>query len=174
MDLYVQIKDMAHEGLVRSNLANTLIKLRRYDEARKETARAIECMAPYGHAAMPWITWGILHDLEIAEGRQGAAEAARLKARDLYLNYRRDGGENYNTGGQLCYWFGRALKQESREAARAGLDKFAGDWGHFSTAQALVRALRAVLDGARDKTLADDEELYYEDAAEVLLILENI
>jgi tetratricopeptide (TPR) repeat protein len=67
-NIYVKLQDLATEGRVRSNLANTLIKLQRYDEARRELQRAIECKQPYGHAAEPWTTWNILRNLEQATG----------------------------------------------------------------------------------------------------------
>ena len=62
--------DLATEGRSRSNLGIRLIKLRRYDEARRELLRAIECKQPYGHASEPWKTFGILCDLERAVGNR--------------------------------------------------------------------------------------------------------
>ncbi|MDQ1355124.1 MAG: hypothetical protein QG657_5434, partial [Acidobacteriota bacterium] len=105
---YLEIKDMAQEGRARNNMAATLIKLKRYEEARTEILRAIECKEPYGHAVTPWTTYDILCDLERAEGNSQAAQAAREKAIQLFLAYRRDGGENYNPGGALvpCRWPG--------------------------------------------------------------------
>jgi len=73
-DKYVEINDMAKEGFVRSNLSIMLITLKRYDDARREIHRAIECKKPYGHAAEPWTTWKILCDIEQAEGNREAAE----------------------------------------------------------------------------------------------------
>jgi tetratricopeptide (TPR) repeat protein len=47
-DIYVALGDIADEGLVRNNLADTFIKLKRYDDARQEILRAIECRGePY-------------------------------------------------------------------------------------------------------------------------------
>jgi tetratricopeptide (TPR) repeat protein len=53
-DKYVEIGNAAAEGRQRSNLANTLRKLHRLDEARQEILRAIECDAQFGHASEPW------------------------------------------------------------------------------------------------------------------------
>ncbi len=53
-DIYVELKDLATEGRARNNIAGTLINLKRYDEARTELLRAIECNKPYGHAVHPW------------------------------------------------------------------------------------------------------------------------
>jgi len=92
-DIYVRLPDQRHEGAVRNNLAGTLIKLKLFDEARREVLRAIECKKPYGHSAEPWTTWDILHKLEQATGHPIAALKARWEARRLYGAYRRAGGQ---------------------------------------------------------------------------------
>ncbi len=40
--------------------------------------------------------------IEQAVGNREAADEARQKAIQLYLAYRRDGGENHEPGGGLC------------------------------------------------------------------------
>ncbi len=102
---------MISEGRARNNLANTLIKLQRYDEARRELLRAIECNKPFGHAAEPWKMWDILHDLEQATGNPQAAAQARGQAIQSYLAYRRAGGENQNPGAKLCALVAQAIRQ---------------------------------------------------------------
>jgi tetratricopeptide (TPR) repeat protein len=57
VDKYVEIGDVAGEGRSRNNLAIRLRKLRRFDEARREIGRAIDCVAPFGHASEPWKFW---------------------------------------------------------------------------------------------------------------------
>ena len=91
-DAYNKLQNLNGEGLTCNNLANALIKLQRYDEARREVLRAIECSAPLGLAAEIWKTWGILRDLEEATGNHPAAAAARQKSIESYLAYRRAGG----------------------------------------------------------------------------------
>lgn len=101
-DIRVKMKDLAGEGRVRNNnLADTLIKLEHYDEARDELRRAIECAKAFGHAAQPWKTWAILCNLERAAGDANAAAEARRKAVEAYLAHRRAGGENQNPSAQL-------------------------------------------------------------------------
>jgi hypothetical protein len=56
-----------------------------------EMQRPIECIRPFGHAATPWKSFDILHDIEAAEGNAEAARAAWTQARDAYLAYRRRG-----------------------------------------------------------------------------------
>jgi tetratricopeptide (TPR) repeat protein len=75
-EMHATLHDLAGEGHSRSNAADPLIALRRYDEARRELQRAIACQEPFGHAAKPWKTFGILSDLERAVGNTAAATAA--------------------------------------------------------------------------------------------------
>ncbi len=100
-DKYVEIGDVAKEGSARNNLADTLRKLRRLDEARQEIRRAIECKAQFGHASEPWKTWAILADIETDAGNPAAAAEAKRKAIACYLAYRRDGGENHDADGRI-------------------------------------------------------------------------
>jgi len=172
--LNVEINDMASEGLARSNLAIRLIKLKRYQEARQEIHRAMECKKPYGHAAEPWKTCKILSDLEHAEGHEEAAARARDQAIQLYLAYRRDGGENHEPGGRLCHAFRQALEDNQAEAMAAQLAELLNTPGIPSYLKALVSKLQALLSGSRDPGLAADPDLWFTDAAEILLLLEEI
>ena len=56
-----------------NNLAMTLRKLRRYEEARQAIQQAIICNAEFGHAAEPWNAWNILADIETRTGNLDAA-----------------------------------------------------------------------------------------------------
>ena len=67
-DKYVEGRNAVKEGVTRSNVAETLRKLARFDEARQEIRRAIECKAQSGHTAEPWKTWAILADIETDAG----------------------------------------------------------------------------------------------------------
>lgn len=172
-DIFGRLKNLRYEGVARSNLADKLIKLQRYDEAHRELQRAIECKQPYGHVAEPWLTWKILHDLEQATGNAQAAGQAQRQATQSYLAYRRDGGENQSSGAQWCAAVGQLIQQG---AADKGLEELAKilspaspDW-----AKALISKLQAILHGSRDPALADDPALEYDDAAEVLLLLERL
>jgi tetratricopeptide (TPR) repeat protein len=173
-DKYAEINDMANEGRARNNLADTLIKLKRYDEARQEILRAIECDKPYGHAAQPWKAWKILCDLEQSVGNAEAAAQARGQAIQLYLAYRRDGGENYETGGRLCAWFEKALKEQEPEEIKKQLAAEANNPKIHSSLKPLILKLQAILDGDRDPGLAADPKLWYTDAAEILFLLEKM
>jgi tetratricopeptide (TPR) repeat protein len=172
-NIYIKLQSLVNEGRTRHSLANTLFDLRRYDEARRELQRAIECKRPYGHAATPWTTWNLLHNLEQATGNPQAAADARQQTIQSYLAYRRDGGENQEPGAKLCAQVAQAIQQnDSTEAAQA----LAGYLGPDAKpwAKAMIPKLQAILHGSRDAALADDEALDYDDAAELLLLLERL
>jgi len=174
VDKSVEIGDRAKEGLRRNNIANTLIKLKRYDEARQEILRAIECDKPYGHASEPWKTFKILFNLEQAEGNREAAEKARETAIQLYLAYRRDGGENHNPGGRLCNDFLQAIQENKSEEMVTLLEELSNEPKLPSSLRALIPKLQTILAGYFDTGLAEDSDLDYDDAAEFLFLLEKL
>jgi tetratricopeptide (TPR) repeat protein len=174
VDIDFKLNDMVNEGRDRSNLADTLIKLKRYEEARKELQRAIECKEPYGHAAEPWKTYAHLQDLETAEGNREVAAQARNKAMELYLSYRRAGGENHSGGRRLCTMFRQAVTKNKGDEFKAVLDEVAEHPQVDVSGRKLARVLSEILSGVRDRAVVEDMELSYDHAAEVLLILEEL
>ncbi len=173
-DKFVGVRHLANEGVARSDLANRLRKLRRFDEARQETRRAIECKTPFGHVAEPWKTWSILAIIETESGDLSAAAAAKQKAIDCYLAYRRDGGENHNGAGRLVFDMRERLAQGGLSAATAFLQQLATRPDFPVSLHAFVQALQAVLNGSRDRNLANAPDLDYTMAAEILLLIENL
>jgi tetratricopeptide (TPR) repeat protein len=171
---YTEINDMANEGRVRGNLTITLIMLKRYDEARQEIQRAIECFKPYGHHVEPWRAWDKLRDIELADGNQEAAARARGQAIQLYLACRRDGGEDQSPSARLCTLFEDALKQQKPEEIKKQLDEVASDPNIPKSGKLLVLKLQAILTGSREVGLASDAGLDYTDAAEILFLLERL
>jgi tetratricopeptide (TPR) repeat protein len=172
--IYLELEDLADEGRARNNVAATLIKLERYDEARKELLRAIECDKLFGHAVEPWKTFDSLCYLERAVGNPGAAEAARQQAVQAYLAYRRAGGENQNFGGQLAAAVAAAIAEGRIDAVATQFKELLQKADLPGYLKALIPALQAILAGARDPALAADPNLDYDDAAEVLLLLESL
>ncbi|NQT14585.1 MAG: tetratricopeptide repeat protein, partial [Planctomycetes bacterium] len=172
-DTYTALGDQASEGRVRNNIANTLHTLGHNDEARREILRAIECKQPFGHAALPWTSFDILHEIEQAAGSGAAAAAAWRQARDAYLAYRREGGYAQSRTGKLGDDIWNAVQQNGAEAAVEFLQQVIRSRGDESPPIAWTR-FEAILAGSRDPTLADDPELYYGDSAELLLLLERL
>ena len=171
--IYGEIGDLKNEGTGRNNLAYKLVQLRRYDEARREILRAIECAKPFGHAAQPWKTFNVLHDLEHALGNADAAAEARQRAIEAFLAYRRDGGGNHGMGAQLAAGVGQAMASGQVDAMASQLGQFAGQV-RSDDDRRFIDALQAILSGSRDPELASDPGLHYEGAVELRLLLESL
>ena len=163
-----------HEGVVRNNLAATLMKLQRYDDARQELQRALECNKPFGHAAEPWKTWALLHNLEQATGNAPAAADAWQQAVQCYLAYRRAGGESQQPGARLCAQIAHAIRQGDTTEVTQFLAQAAAAADTPAWLKAMLPKLHAILHGDRDPALAADPALDYDDAAELLLLLETL
>lgn len=172
-DEYVEIRDVANEGRTRNNLANTLHKLRRLDEARQEILRAIECKKGLGHAGSVWNAWHILAEIETDAGNPGAAAEAKRKSIACYLAYRRDGGENHHPDGRIALTVTQVLRAGNAPEAASLLQQLADD-PKRSRLLPFVRALQAIVAGSRDRTLADAPELDHTMAAEVLFLIETL
>jgi len=172
----VELGDLANEGRDRNNAAVQLIKLGRYDEARQEVLRAIECKESFGHAAEPWTTFAVLCDLERAEGNEEAAAEARQCAIEAYLAYRHAGGENRSTAAGVAARLGQAMAENRIAHAEAEVNRWLAhpDLPKHPSFKALLTALQAVLAGSRDPGLAADPGLEYRDAVELLLLLEKL
>jgi tetratricopeptide (TPR) repeat protein len=170
----VESRDLAKEGTRRSNLAITLRRLRRLDEARQEIRRAIECKTQFGHASMPWTSWSILADIETDTGNAAAAAAdAKGKAIACYLAYRRDGGENHHPAGRLSLAVTQALRSGESAQSATLLQQLAAD-PESTELLPFIGALQAIVAGSRDPALADQPELDFSMAAEILLLIESL
>jgi tetratricopeptide (TPR) repeat protein len=174
VDKYVAIGDVAAEGVTRSNLGDTLHKLRRLDEARHEIRRAIECKAQFGHASWPWTSWAILAAIETDAGNPTAAAEAKRKAIACYLAYRRDGGENHAVEGRLCLAVTQSLRAGDAPTAASQLQQLAAHPNASGSLGTFIRALQAIVAGSRDRSLADAPDLDYDMAAEILVLIETL
>ncbi len=168
--LYSQLGDNRYEGVTRNNLATTLIKLKRLQQARPELLRAIECNESFGHAAEPWKTWNILYDLEQAEGNPQAAALARQKAIQAFVDYRRDGGENHTDTGRLALAVLQAIQQSETAEIEQVIKQALETWQN----KTYLHKLQAILAGERDPALAEDDEMNYQQVAELTILLEQL
>jgi tetratricopeptide (TPR) repeat protein len=174
-DIAVEMGDLAKEGKRRNNIANTLGRLKRYDEARVEIMRAIECKRNLGHAGTVWNAFNILREIEEADGNHAAAHTAWAQARDAYLAYRRQGGyASQGQGGRLIEQIIRDIQEGEQEKpveflAQAPQAENTPDW-----LKVFAPKILDILKGSRDKALGDDPALNYADAAEVLFLIERL
>jgi len=176
VDVFTQLGDQRWEGVARSNLANTLNQLQRYDEVRSELQRVIECTKAFGHTVEPWKTWMILHNLEQDTHNASAAHAAKQHAINSYLAYRRDGGENMSGSNapQYCQATFEAIQANNVEQALIKLAALQNDDDLLNYLIPVIPKLIAILEGERSPSLADDPELDYKDAAELMLLLKQL
>jgi tetratricopeptide (TPR) repeat protein len=174
-DKFVEIHDVAGERRQRSNLANNLRKLGRFEEARKETYRAIECHEQVGfdHAGEPWKTWAILAAIENDAENPAAAKEANLKAIHSYLAYRRDGGENHDPPGRICLAVSERLLAGDPTAAATLLDELVSD-RDAAWLVPFIQALQAIVAGSRDRSLGDAPGIDYKMSAEILWLLQTL
>jgi tetratricopeptide (TPR) repeat protein len=172
-NIYAEGRDAAKEGIARGNLANTMRRLRRLDEARQEIRRAIDCDAQFGHASKPWVSWRILTDIETDAGNTASAAEAKSQAIACYLAYRRDGGENHYLVGRISLAVTKALRDGAPAQAANLLQQLAAD-PEAPKLLPFIGALQAVVAGSRDPALADQPELDYTMAAEILLLIETL
>jgi tetratricopeptide (TPR) repeat protein len=172
-ELYGAIGDTLGEGRQRNNLAAALGKLQHHEEARQAIRRAIECKEPFGHAASPWTSWAILADIETAAGNPAAAADARHQALSAFLAYRRDGGENQSGSGRLALAVRQSLASGDPAEATSLLQQLAAD-PDFANEHPFLTTLQAITAGSRDRSLAEDPGLSYDEAAEVLLLIEAL
>ncbi|WP_338848131.1 CHAT domain-containing protein [Massilia sp. W12] len=176
LDIYIALEDKVKEGMLHNNLADTLCRLGNLPAAREHIRQAIACKAAFGHAATPWTSWGILFKIETAAGNHAAARDARQQACALYLAYRRDGGENHSGPGRLCAAIQTILHAGDAPQAQSLLQELAAEKDDADNVpwQALLAALLALSQGSRDPAVALDARLDYDDAAELMLLLENL
>jgi tetratricopeptide (TPR) repeat protein len=172
-NIYVSLQDLNHEGITRNDLAHALLKLQRYNDARVELQRTIECRKPFGHAAQPWKTWDNLHTLELAVGDFQAAAQARQQAIESYLAYRQDGGGSHEQSAQRCSLVEQAIQQGKTAELEQILAQVVNTDIPLQRKVLLAR-LRTILKGDRNLSLASDPELDYTDAAELQLLLERL
>jgi tetratricopeptide (TPR) repeat protein len=173
-DKYVDVGDVAKEGITTDNLARALRKLRRLDEARQAVRRAIECKEQFGHGGRPWSSWGTLADIETAAGNIAAAVQAKSKAIACYLAYRRDGAENHHWEGRISLNVTKFLLASDSAGAASQLEQIAANRDLPNHAQTFIHALQAIMGGSRDRSLADDPDLDYGMAAEILFLIETL
>ncbi|MBT7191590.1 MAG: tetratricopeptide repeat protein, partial [Anaerolineae bacterium] len=174
VDIYIETSDLRHEGFVRNGVAYTLLQLNRYSEARLEIMRAIECQKHLDQAAEIWRSFHTLYQIEATTDHTDAAHDAWTQARDTYLAYRKRGGHAQSLGGQLIdeVLVLRQIGQLSKAIQPLTKASFETDTPMW--AKLLAPKILSVLQGSRNRALADDNALDYDDAAEVLFLMERL
>ena len=172
--IFVELGDSRSEGVARTNIANTLLKLKRYGEARMEIMRAIKLKSQIGHAAEPWLSFNILYEIETATGDQASTRSARRRARDAYLAYRQQGGYARMPGGELVDRILGLVQEGESDEAKQSLSRILDDKDAPEWVKNFVPKVLAILNGSCNPTLANDPALDYDDAAEILFLIERL
>jgi len=171
-EIYGAIGNTFREGRQLNNLALALCKLQRLEEARLAIRGAIKSTARFGQEAEPWKTWNTLASIETLAGNSAASITARRQALNTFLAYRRDGGENQSGSGQLAL----AVRQAHASGNAAEATSLLQLTAYLARADnhPFLTALQAITAGSRDRSLAEDPGLSYDQAAEVLLLIEAL
>jgi len=74
----------------------------------------------------------------------------------------------------LCFEFLHALQENKTGETAALLEQLLNQPNIPSSLKPLIPKLQAILAGSRDPGLAEDPELDFDDAAEILFLLENL
>jgi tetratricopeptide (TPR) repeat protein len=170
---YREIGESANEGAAQNNLANSFRKLQRLEVARQAIRRAIECKALFDNAASPWTSWAFLADIENATGKSAAAADARYQALGTFPAYRRDDGENQSGSGRLALAVRQTLASDDPDEVATSLQQLTAypAWArHF----AFFTARQATTACSRGRSLDKEPWVDYQEAAEVLLLIEAL
>ncbi|MEM1293650.1 MAG: hypothetical protein AAGH67_19475, partial [Cyanobacteria bacterium P01_H01_bin.162] len=114
------------------------------------------------------------HQIETATGNPAAARAAWQQARDAYLAYRQQGGYAQYGGGKLVDQVLGLLSQQQVDEVQSLFAERLSDPNTPGYIKQLIPVLVKVLNGSRNPALADDPALDYDDAAEVLWLIERL
>ena len=171
--IFCDLGDTNHEASILNNQAEVLRQLQRFEEARVAIIKAIQCKDAYGYAAAPWESWMILADIESMAGNLYASAKAQQQAKTVFLEYRRDGGENLSDCGQLANAI-RHLITSGNMAEVTSLLKEVTAMPRWVRWNPFLTALHSITIGDRDRSLAEDPCLTFDQAGELLLLIEAL
>ena len=133
-------KDRVHEGLILNSLGATLLKLRRYDEARTALEEAVQLNAATGERRLEAHSHAVLGDSLFEAGRIAEARMAFERSMKLRPTFGDRRGE-----GWMLERIGRAMLGEGRDGdARIALDSaraIAAEIGDAELAAAVDRTV---------------------------------
>jgi len=154
--VYVKLGRTPQEGAIRSNIADALIKLGNFDDAKSELARAIECESPLGHAAEPWKTWNIMHRLQLATGNKSEQVDAHIRATSSYAAYRKAGGTSQSAWNPLYTLVLDAIQLNNQESAKSVLRNLLRRDDLSASDKSCIYTLQKILNGNYSLRLTDN------------------
>ena len=172
-DISITLGDLRNEGLVRSNLADTLMALHRYDDARQSGQRArLNASSPLATLPNP----GRPGHCCTISNRPLATPQPRLTpgSKQYSAIWRTAAGENHAPGARLFTLIAHAIRQGDTTEVTQFLAQLAAAADTPARIKAILPQLHAILHGDRAPALTADPALDYGDAAELLLLLEML
>ncbi|MBL8234443.1 MAG: tetratricopeptide repeat protein, partial [Bryobacterales bacterium] len=151
--------DLEKERDARVDASRYFAKSGAADEARAEIERIERHEETLGEAGQPWKVMDARQQLEIALGNAEAAAEAKRKATETFLAFRRKRGENDLPSGEIANFVVFAVAGGSTEAAAKQLEHFLQNPDLPANAKAYVGAIREVVGGSRDRSLAEHPDL---------------
>jgi len=174
VDIYMRLNDIAMEGKSRTNMAHVLVSLGRHAEARHEIQQAIECSRHTDDEEATWRAFRELFNLEQAVDDRAAACSAREKLTRAFQAYRRSGGENHQLSGQMALMVRQAFATGQTAKLIYQIEETLKSPDMVAETRLYTSALREILMGSRDLTLASNPEMEYSCAVELTLLLETL
>lgn len=174
VDIDVTLQNLSDEGITRHNIANTLVDLKLYDEARVEIERAILCKQTQKEAGTLWNSYNILLLIEQAQGHHSAAKLAWTQAKEAYLAYRQQGGRAEYESGHIADRVFDFIQKSQLYRATAMLGNLLQVGEEPDWLLKAVLAIQAVVKGERRMVSTDEAGLDYSSAAEILFLIERL
>ena len=172
--IYRQLQDNKSMGVAHNNIAATLLGMQHFAEAKKYTEQALQYNLPLGHVAQPWKSYDILCQIERGLNQPALANTAWQNARDCYLAYRLQGGYPQTQGGKLADEVYQLVVDKQIDQAVELLNQIIDNEQNPDWYKLLAQVLLQITTGQRDKTRADNDELTYSSAAEILYLIERL
>ena len=149
--------------MIKAQLGDVWRRQRNYPEAlaaHEGARKRFTQLDEPGSVAVGWHQTGMVYQ---AAGQPEAAEDA----------YRSDGGENHDAPGRISLAVTQSLlagdPAEAASLLQQQLPRFeAAGFGGF------IRALQAIVNGSRDRSLANAPDLHFSMAAELLFLIETL
>lgn len=139
-----------------------------------EEARRLFSSIESGRSEQPWRVADARFKLESASGNAGVATEARQQAIALFAEHRRKGGDNPYPSGQVTNYIVFAVAGGSGEMAKQQIEKTLENPKTTERSKAYLTALIQVVEGARDPKLADHPDMTFDEAAEVLVLMDAL
>lgn len=174
LKMFQDIDDVRNSLAVLVNLAGSYLSIEDYGSASKVAYSGLKFQKANKMNHEIWLLYSRLYNIEIAQGRKDIAEFFWFKARDSYLEYRQfNGAPEFADGELLDYVIEWMFSYDSAKALSL-VNKHGVELKETKSSVLLMNATTKIVQGSRDRSLADNMELDYDAAAEILFLIERL